>query len=576
MLFFLFLFSCIRIKEILGEIGRIQYLSGNELQNFLKSNEMSIIFYSNPDNESREELSFANAAITIYKEAISFALGNPKDAPSELCPELDQKKSFCIVPYEGSNPLQYDNAPNTAPAFLNWIDLISHPKITAILSINKLNKLLNRNETCIFAVDVQEELIDTIDIPKEKKIYMVSADLFLIYNLTLSQGVYLYRPNDRQILKLDDNNKFDFLSSKENMMIQPYETIDTDKSRQNRLICGFTLNESDSALCEEQYKILFDLTKNLKLNDFSSLFNNFDDLNKYFVFTIVKSENIETFANMTCMRSVPAPYFFIVNVTKPSRLRWVYEKSDIDIIDDTGNNIYNYSYIIELLYRIYLGQEDPYIVSEFDLNEVSQNEDIKNEKNESESSDQITEQNIENKKNNNKQSSKTNKRRRPDNDENQQIDEETIIDKNIEKYSKLSIQKVVGKTFNELVFDDYYETIVLFTSPNSTKYKFFKPIVNAVAYLLNKTGFRFFYMDVSKNDVPESVPPLKKFPTLILWPAGHKDEPIIYDGNNTFIDVLNFVHKYAGHKIKLPRYDLDSVKEKLAAILNKIRFGDKA
>lgn len=565
MLFFLFVFLCIRIKEVLGETGLLQYVSGPELHNFLKSNQMSIIFYSKPDNKSREELSFANAAITIYKEVISFALGDPKDAPLNVCSQINQNNAFCIVPYEGLEPVQYDPAPTTAPSFLNWIDLISHPKISAIFSINKLNRLINGNESCIFAVDVQEDFFDSIDIPKDKNIYMVSADLFSFYNLTLDQGIYVYRPNDRQILKLDDNNKFNSFTSDENMKIKFYQSIEKDESLQNRLICGFTLNEDDPILCENQYKILSSLSKNEKLNENSS-FNILDDLNKYFIFTVVRSEDIESFANMTCMRSVSVPYFFVLNVSNPSRLRWVVDKYDKKAFINSEGQIYNYSYLVELLKRIYLNQEDSYIVSEFDSNEVSQFEHIINNE---ENNDQISEQNI------NTENINTNKESSYNNVEVEE-DEEQMIDDSIKEHSQVSIQKVVGKTFSDFVFDDYYEALVLFTSPNSTKYKFFKPIVNAVALLLNKTGIRFYYMDVSKNDVPASVPPLKKFPTLILWPAGHKDEPIIYQGNNTFIDVLSFVKNHINHQIKVPHFDLDSIKEKLAAILNKIRFGNQA
>lgn len=569
MLILLFLIGCIRIKEVLGEIGLLQYISGSAIHDFLESNQMSIIFYSKPDNKSREELSFTNTAITIYKEIISFALGDPKDAPPSICSKYIQNDTFCVVPYEGSRVIQFEPAPNTAPSFLNWIDLLSHPNISAIFSINKLNRLLNGNESCIFAVDVQEEFFDNIDIPKNKKIYMVSADLFSIYNLTLDQGIYFYRPNDRQILKLDENNKYKSYSSDENMKIQFYQSVETDKNLQNRLICGFTLNESDPILCEEQFKILSSLSKNEGLNEFSSL--KIDDMNKYFIFTFVRNENIEDFANLTCMRSVSIPYFFVVNVSNPSRLRWVVDQCDKKAYINTSDHIYNYSYLIEFLNRIILNKEDPYIVSELDLNEAIQFEELKNDQieKENENNNQLIEQDDNTQKP--KRNLKINRRR--DNSEEEE-DEEQMIDNNIQRYSQVSIQKVVGRTFSDFVFDDYYEALVLFTSPNSTKYKFFKPIVNAVALLLNKTGIRFYYMDVSKNDVPTSVPPIKKFPTLMLWPAGHKDEPIIYQGNNTFIDVLNFVQKHVNHKIKVPHFDLDSIKEKLAAILNKIRFGN--
>lgn len=95
-------------------------------------------------------------------------------------------------------------------------------------------------------------------------------------------------------------------------------------------------------------------------------------INKYFVFTVVRNEYIETFANIKCMRSVSIPYFFVINVSNPSRLRLVVDKYDKKTFINANEQIYNYSYFIELLNTIYLSQEDPYIVNEFDSKEASQ------------------------------------------------------------------------------------------------------------------------------------------------------------------------------------------------------------
>lgn len=59
------------------------------------------------------------------------------------------------------------------------------------------------------------------------------------------------------------------------MKIQFYRSFETN-NLQNRLICVFTLNENNPILCEEQYKILSTLSKNEKLNEYSS-FSILDD-----------------------------------------------------------------------------------------------------------------------------------------------------------------------------------------------------------------------------------------------------------------------------------------------------------
>ena len=59
------------------------------------------------------------------------------------------------------------------------------------------------------------------------------------------------------------------------MKMQFYRSIETNNI-QNRLICGFTFNENNPILCEEQYNILSTLSKNEKLKEYSS-FNILDD-----------------------------------------------------------------------------------------------------------------------------------------------------------------------------------------------------------------------------------------------------------------------------------------------------------
>lgn len=557
-MFLTLFFLSLRLKELLGEINRMKYLTGDEITSFFNNHELSIIFYSNPDNESRESLSFANTAISIYKELFSFALADPKFAPIEFCQSNFQESnqsSFCIVPYRKSTPIQFDPAPLTAPAFLNWLDALSHPRLTSISNINNLTQLFNGNKTCLFAVDVQEEDFEgKYGIPDNEKIYLVSRDLFSIYNLSMKQGIYFYRPNDRQIIELNQTVTYPSLTTEDNFLIRPYSSISMNSTIQTHLICGYSLRLSDSTVCEKQYGIISKLTHNVNSSQYQ-----IDDLNKHFKFAMVTPEDLHSFTDMTAMKSVEIPYFFVVNVTKPSRLRWV--------IDNTNRNLLNFDYIRHFLDRIVSGNEDPYIVSEPD----SSNDDEIIEEIE-EKTIRVDATNVDS--HNGKVSIETDTITVKEKVEKRIETEETFVDETINKYDQLAMNKIVGKTFRELAFNDTIDTVVLFTSPNSTKYKFFKPIVNAVATLLNKSSrLEFYFMDVSKNDLPPSVPEMKSFPTLILWPAGQKDKPIVYDGNSTFIDVLNFITSKSKNKIKIPHYNLDNIKEKLASILNTIRFG---
>jgi hypothetical protein len=62
-------------------------------------------------------------------------------------------------------------------------------------------------------------------------------------------------------------------------------------------------------------------------------------------------------------------------------------------------------------------------------------------------------------------------------------------------------------------------------------------------------------------------------PMFILWPRGNKTSPVLYRGNNTFIDILSFLKNNSGRPLKVSKFNLDDQKKKLATVLKKIRFG---
>lgn len=53
-------------------------------------------------------------------------------------------------------------------------------------------------------------------------------------------------------------------------------------------------------------------------------------------------------------------------------------------------------------------------------------------------------------------------------------------------------------------------------------------------------------IDATANDVPDSI---TGFPTIRLYPAGSKDEPVEYAGARTVEDLANFVKENGKHKV---------------------------
>ena len=491
MMFFMIIF--LRLKENLGEIERLEYIEYDQITNFLEKNEFSIIIYSNSDRNSREALSFVNPAISIYKEYISFAITDKNKNPEKYC--KNEIMNYCIVPYKNAHPLNVGKAPDTASAFLNWVDKISHPKISMISSLTRLNEVLNGSEISIFAItdSKNDEEIPYIpeNVTKNKNIYMVSQSLFLFYNLTLSSGLYVYRPIDRQLNKINDSQNFDFLYSSKWKEFNEFK----NSNNQKKYLIGYTLNQNNSVLCSLQYELLGHLSDTFDDDDFG--------------YTIVKNTDLPYFSHLFKLENVNAPYFFVTDFSNPSKLRWLINNE---------KKMINQTYLKNLIENIKNGKEFPYIVSE------------------------------------------------PD-------DSNDINGFNLASYTEISILKIVGSNFREKVYESNNDIIVLFINSSIPKYRFFLPIVNSVASLLKESSAKFYFIDITKNDLPISVPELKKVPSIILFPYEDKYNPVIYNGNNTFIDILHFVKDSSKNKINIPDFDIDTIKENLANILNMIRFG---
>jgi protein disulfide-isomerase A1 len=54
-------------------------------------------------------------------------------------------------------------------------------------------------------------------------------------------------------------------------------------------------------------------------------------------------------------------------------------------------------------------------------------------------------------------------------------------------------------------------------------------------------------IDATANDVPDSI---TGFPTIKLYPAGSKDEPIEYSGSRTVEDLVTFIKENGKYKVE--------------------------
>lgn len=101
---------------------------------------------------------------------------------------------------------------------------------------------------------------------------------------------------------------------------------------------------------------------------------------------------------------------------------------------------------------------------------------------------------------------------------------------------------VVAKTYNEIVLDDSKDVLIEFYAPWCGHCKALAPKYEILASRYANSDFKdkvvIAKLDATANDIPDEV---QGFPTIKLYPAGAKDEPVTYSGPRTVEDLIKFI-----------------------------------
>ena len=114
------------------------------------------------------------------------------------------------------------------------------------------------------------------------------------------------------------------------------------------------------------------------------------------------------------------------------------------------------------------------------------------------------------------------------------IKSEPIPEKNDEP-----VKVIVGKTFDEIVLDNSKDVLVEFYAPWCGHCKSLTPKYDELGKLFkDDPTVVIAKIDATANDSPADV---QGFPTIILYPAGDKTNPVNYEGERTTKAMANFV-----------------------------------
>ncbi|KAI1098492.1 protein disulfide isomerase [Jackrogersella minutella] len=112
-----------------------------------------------------------------------------------------------------------------------------------------------------------------------------------------------------------------------------------------------------------------------------------------------------------------------------------------------------------------------------------------------------------------------------------------------------AVTVVVGKSYEDVVLDDTKDVLIEFYAPWCGHCKALAPKYEDLASMYASSEFKdkvvIAKVDATANDVPDEI---QGFPTIKLYPAGSKGEPVTYSGSRTVEDLIKFVKENGKYK----------------------------
>jgi len=131
------------------------------------------------------------------------------------------------------------------------------------------------------------------------------------------------------------------------------------------------------------------------------------------------------------------------------------------------------------------------------------------------------------------------------------------------------VQIVVAKNYDDIVLEDTKDVLIEFYAPWCGHCKALAPKYDILAELYAKEGHNdkvtIAKVDATLNDVPDEI---QGFPTIKLYKAGDKKNPVTYSGSRSIEDLIKFVKENGKHAVEVA-YDEAAEEQKAEESLAK-------